>query len=135
MPDVHQKQLRVKLSVLMKNQRPLQLPKAKKRKKSKLEVKPKWKVLNAQPNSRQVPAFPSTDVTAKTKLLLKYPLRKEKRKKAKLYFTLANLRALNYEGFFLAVFQMYDLGPKITDKIKHIDAVIAIAAAMEQSNQ
>jgi hypothetical protein len=30
---------------------------------------------------------------------------------------------------------MYDFGPKITDKMKHIDAVIAIAAAMEQSNQ
>jgi len=119
----------------MKNLRHLPLPKARKRRRFKLEVKPKWKVLNAQPNSRQVPAFPSTDVTAKTKLLPKYPLQKEKRKKAKLYFSLANLKALNYEGFFLAVFQMYDLGPKITDKIKHTDAVIAIAAAMEQSNQ
>ena len=75
------------------------------------------------------------DAIAKTKLQLKYPLRKVKRKLAKLYFSSTNLKTLNYEGFFLAVFHMYDFGPNTTDKIKHIDAVIAIAAAMEQSNQ
>ena len=49
----------------------LTVAQGKKEKKFKLEAKPKWKVLNAQPNSKKVPVYPSTDVTAKTKLLRK----------------------------------------------------------------